>query len=80
MVQDIESLIARNKQPPEAQLAWYETRANVITIVKPKYISTLLLDPCRRYLLPKADDNFIDSVVGQHLSFDNATGEQIYDI
>ena len=80
MVQDIEGLISRNKEPSEAQMEWYETRANVITIVKPKYVSALLLDPCRRYLLPKADDNFIDSILGRHLSFDNQSGEQIYDI
>ena len=80
MVEDIERLYAKNIEPTEAQVDWYMTRQDVISIVKPKYVSTLLLEPCSRFLQPKADDDFIDVALGRILKNDKLTGESVYDL
>ena len=80
MVEDIERLYAKDIEPTDAQVDWYMTRQNVISIVKPKYVSTLLLEPCSRFLQPKADDDFIDGALGRILKNDKLTGESVYDL
>ena len=80
MVEDIKQTLLRDEELTAAQGDWYLTRQNVISIVKPKYISTLLLDPCTRFLQPKTDEDFIHSILGREKKNDYLADENVYDL
>lgn len=80
LLEDIEIANATNTPLTQAQKEWWGTRKGVITIVKPNYVSTFVTEAIRKHLSPRVNPQFLEAVLGGVASFDNVTGEPIYDL